>query len=263
VCTYFFYSEDNYFQICTSKKHKMILENLIDKSVVIIGGSSGMGLAVAKMAAQLGAFVTITSRSMERAKIIAGSIAGNITAAQLDVNDENSVTDFFVQLTAVDHIYIAAGSTKIVSFTENSLEDSMFAFNERVVGSLRIVKAALHKISDEGSVTFTGGISTDRPIAGAWVSGLGTASAEQLAKVLVMEYPHIRFNAISPGYTDTPMWDNIMGENKATILASVAEKLPVKKIATPDEVAFAVIFLMANPSVTGEVIHIDGGGRLI
>ena len=241
----------------------MILENLKDKAVVVIGGCSGIGLAVAKMAVQPGAVVTITSRSIERAKIIAGSFAGNIKAAQLDVNDEKSVIGFFEQQTAVDHIYIAAGSTKIVSFTENGLEDSMFAFNERVVGSLRIVKAAINKISKGGSVTFTGGISTDRPIAGAWVSGLGTASAEQLAKVMVIEYPHIRFNAISPGYTDTPMWDAIMGENKETILATVAEKLPVKKIATPDEVAAAVIFLMANPSITGEVIHIDGGGRLI
>ncbi|MBC7887311.1 MAG: SDR family oxidoreductase [Ferruginibacter sp.] len=241
----------------------MILSNLKNKTIIIIGGSSGIGLSVAKMAAENGAAVTITSRSLERAKIASKSIAGEIKAAQLDVNDDNSVKDFFEHQTAVDHIYIAAGSTKIVPLTESSLADSMFSFNERVMGSLRIVKAAITKISNGGSVTFTGGISTDRPIAGAWVSGLGTASAEQLAKVMVMEYPHIRFNAISPGYTDTPMWDAIMGENKLSILTTVAERLPVKKIATPEEVAFAVIFLMANPSITGEVIHIDGGGRLI
>jgi NAD(P)-dependent dehydrogenase (short-subunit alcohol dehydrogenase family) len=78
-----------------------------------------------------------------------------------------------------------------------------------------------------------------------------------------MELPHIRFNAVFPGYTDTPMWDDIMVENKTSILASIAEQLPVKKIATPEEVASAVVFLMSNASVTGEVIHIDGGQRLI
>jgi NAD(P)-dependent dehydrogenase (short-subunit alcohol dehydrogenase family) len=114
-----------------------------------------------------------------------------------------------------------------------------------------------------GSITFTGGVSTDRPIAGAWISGLGTAAAEQLARVLVMELPRIRFNAVSPGYTDTPMWDSIMGENKQQILAGIAATLPVKKIASPEEVASAVLFLMSNPSITGEVIHVDGGARLI
>jgi NAD(P)-dependent dehydrogenase (short-subunit alcohol dehydrogenase family) len=241
----------------------MITKNLKDKTILIVGGSSGIGFATAKMAVELGANVTITSRSLDRADIAAKTIHSKIKAAQLDVNDEKLVMYFFETHAPVDHIYIAAGSTNITSLTENDLQDSMLAFNERVVGSLRIVKAAINKINVGGSLTFTGGISTDRPIAGAWVSGLGTASAEQLARVLVMEYPHIRFNAVSPGYTDTPMWDAIMGENKVAILASVAEKLPVKKIATPEEVAFAIIFLMANPSVTGEVIHIDGGGRLI
>ena len=78
-----------------------------------------------------------------------------------------------------------------------------------------------------------------------------------------MEFPHIRFNAVSPGYTDTPMWDLFLGDNKEQVLSEVAEKLPVKKIATPEEVADAVIFLMSNKSVTGETIHIDGGHRLI
>ncbi|NIJ54605.1 SDR family oxidoreductase [Dyadobacter arcticus] len=114
-----------------------------------------------------------------------------------------------------------------------------------------------------GSITFTGGVSTDRPITGAWVSGLATASAEQLAKVLVMEFPTIRFNAVAPGNTDTPMWDGIMGENKIGILANVAERLPFKKIASADEVASAAVFLMSNASITGEVIHVDGGSRLI
>lgn len=241
----------------------MITQKLQDKTIIVIGGSSGIGFAVATIAAELGAAVVITSRSIERARIASERIGGDITVAQLDVNEEDSVKAFFAGIPSVDHVYIAAGSTKIASLTEGDLSDSLSAFNERVAGSLRIAKAAIGKINAGGSITFTGGISTDRPIAGAWVSGLGTAAAEQLARVLVMEYPHVRFNAVSPGYTDTPMWDVVMGENKAGILAAVAEKLPVKKIATPEEVAEAVIFLMANPSVTGEVIHIDGGGRLI
>lgn len=241
----------------------MITKNLKDKTILIIGGSSGIGLATARMAAESGARVIITSRSLQKAALAAKGILPGVQFRQLALNDEKSVNDLFKTLSDVDHIYVAAGSTKIASLTEENVDDSMTAFNERILGSLRIVKAAVDKINAGGSVTFTGGLSTDRPVPGAWVSGLGTAAAEQLARVLVMEYPQIRFNAISPGYTDTAMWDAVLGENKERVLASIAERLPVKKIAAPEDVAAAVIFLMSNPSITGEVIHIDGGGRLI
>ncbi len=241
----------------------MIIKNLKDKKIIVVGGSSGMGLATAKMAFEAGANVTLTSRKLDKATSVAGSIDSTVKGMVLDVDNEQAVNEFFSSFTTVDHIYIAAGSTKLGSVTEGSLEENMLGFNTRLYGNLRVVRAVANKINPKGSIVFTGGVSTDRPISGAWVSGLGTASAEQLARVLVMELPHIRFNAVSPGYTDTPMWDAIMGENKAAILASVAEKLPVKKIATSEEIASAVLFLMSNESVTGEVIHIDGGQRLI
>ncbi len=234
-----------------------------DKKIVVVGGSSGIGLAVAKMAYDWGADVTLTSREESRAVTVAASIGASVKGLSLDIDDGEAVATFFGAFTAIDHIYIAAGSTKLGNVTEGDLLENLQAFNTRLVGGLRVVRACAQKINANGSITFTGGVSTDRPIAGAWVSGLGTASAEQLARVLVMELPHIRFNAVAPGYTDTPMWDAIMGENKTNVLASIAETLPVKKIATPEEVASAVLFLMSNNSITGEVIHVDGGLRLM
>lgn len=241
----------------------MIEKNLKGKNIFVIGGSSGMGLSVAILANELGANVTLTSSDLNKAISVATSISSNVKGLALDVDNEQAVNEFFNSITQIDHIYISAGSTKLGKVTDGTLEENMGAFNTRLLGNLRIVRSVSEKINPSGSITFTGGVSTDRPIAGAWISGLGTASSEQLARVLVMELPHIRFNAVSPGYTDTPMWDPIIGESKAEIFASVAEKLPVKKIATAEEVASAVIFLMANPSITGEVIHIDGGQRLI
>lgn len=241
----------------------MFTKNLKDKTIIVIGGSSGIGLAVATMAHALGANVTLTSRDVNKALAVATGLGSTVKGLALDIDNEQAVQELFHSFAQIDHIYIAAGSTKLGPVTAGDLEENMLAFNTRLFGSLRVVRAVANKINPSGSIVFTGGVSTDRPIAGAWVSGLGTASAEQLARVLVMELPHIRFNAVSPGYTDTPMWDAIMGENKAEILAGVAQTLPVKKIATPEEVASAVLFLMSNPSVTGEVIHVDGGSRLI
>ncbi|WP_162847441.1 SDR family oxidoreductase [Sediminibacterium goheungense] len=234
-----------------------------NKKILVIGGSSGIGKAVAEMAYSMGNHVTLTSRQLPKAIATAKSIGNTVTGLQLDINDETQVEIFFNAIEGFDHIYIAAGSTKIGALTDGLLHQNLQAFHTRLIGSLSVVRAAIHRISSGGSFVFTGGISTDRPIPGAWVSGLGTAAAEQLARVLVMEYPYIRFNAVSPGYTDTPMWDDLLGENRNTILAEVAQKLPVKKIASPQEVASAVLFLMSNASVNGEVLHVDGGGRLV
>lgn len=239
------------------------MQHVTDKKIIIIGGSSGIGKAVATIAASAGNSVVITSRTLSKAEHVANEIRGRVTARELDVDREEEVSAFFNEFSSIDHIYIAAGGTGLGSLTEGTLGDHLSGFNTRVQGSLRIVRYAIHKINTGGSVTFTGGISTDRPIAGAWVSGLGTATVEQLARVLVMEFPHIRFNAVSPGYTDTPLWDAVLGENKTSVLTAVAAKLPTGKIATPEEVASAVIFLMSNGSVTGEVLHVDGGGRLV
>lgn len=233
------------------------------KYVFVIGGSSGIGKEVALLCAAQEAIVTLTSREAARAQAAASDISSEVSGLALDINNEKAVIDFFASVAAVDHIYIAAGATQLGSLTEGKLADSMKAFDTRLLGSLRIVRAVVDKMNPEGSITFTGGVSTDRPIAGAWVSGLATASAEQLARVLVMEYPDVRFNAVAPGYTDTPMWDTILGSDKESVLSEVAKSLPVKKIASAEEVASAVVFLMSNASVTGETIHIDGGGRLV
>ncbi|MFN4316167.1 MAG: SDR family oxidoreductase [Chitinophagaceae bacterium] len=241
----------------------MVARNLQGKEIIIVGGSSGIGLSVARLAYELGSNVSVTSRNLAKAVSVAASIGSTVKGLALNIDDENSVTELFRNVNEVDHIYIAAGATKLGKLNEGSLEENMATFNTRLLGSLRVVRAAAGKIRPGGSITFTGGVSTDRPIAGAWVAGLGTASAEQLAKVLVMEFPAIRFNAVAPGYTDTPMWDEIMGENKQEVLAGIAERLPIKKIASPEEVASAVLFLMSNASITGEVVHVDGGSRLV
>lgn len=241
----------------------MLTQNLAGRHVVVVGGSSGIGRAVAALAHEAGARVTLTSLSADKAQVVAAELGPTVVGAVLDVNDEARVNRFFATLGPLDHVYVAAGSTKLGSVLAEPLDDSLRAFDERLRGSLRVVRAAVGQVNPAGSFTFTGGVSTDQPIAGAWVSGLGTAAAEQLARVLVMEFPGVRFNAVAPGYTDTPMWDTVLGENKVAMLSGIASKLPVGKVATAEEVAAAVVFMMANHSITGEVLHVDGGARLV
>ncbi|QHW00393.1 SDR family oxidoreductase [Spirosoma endbachense] len=233
-----------------------------NKNIVIIGGSSGIGFATAQLAYQQGATVTITGTSTATAQQ-AAQLIGNVAAYPLDITDEHAVNRFFNQLTAIDHVLVSAGGTKLGSLFEGSVADHATPIQLRLLGNIHVVRAATPKLRSGGSFTFTGGLSTDRPVSGAWVSGIATAVAEQMARVLALDLAPIRFNAISPGYTDTPMWTNVLGDNREQVLATVAHTLPVKRIARPDEVAQAVLSLMQNKSVTGEVIHVDGGARLV
>lgn len=238
------------------------MTRLEGQKIVVVGGSAGIGLAVAQLALKQGAQVTILGRSEERLKTASDTL-GQVNYQVMDVGSESQVNHAFSAFDRVDHVYLAAGSTKLGGFLDGTVDETMAPFHERIWGAVYVVRAVAKKIPAGGSVTFTGGVSTDRPVPGAWVSGIGTATAEQLARVLALELAPIRFNAVSPGWTDTPMWDRILGENKAAVLASVAEKLPVKKIATPEEVAEAVLLLMKNGSITGESLHVDGGARLV
>jgi len=233
-----------------------------NERVIVIGGSSGIGKAVAIESFKQGAQVTVTGLTEKNFGDLKSGYP-NIAMAALDINDEPSVNTFFNGFDSIDHIYIAAGSTKLGSILDGTVDVHMAPIDLRLKGGIHVIRAAAKKINEGGSICFTGGLSTDRPVAGAWVSGIGTAAAEQLARVMALELAPIRFNAVSPGWTDTPMWDAVLGESKEEVFQQVAEKQLVKRLAKPQEVAQAVLFLMTNKSVTGEIIHVDGGARLI
>lgn len=234
---------------------------MTDQQVVIIGGSEGIGLAVAKAARALGARVLAVARTRKKLEAARDAVEGmDIHVA--DMNDIASVQEALSDLPAVDHVYIAAGSTKTGSPLDHPLNEFRQKFDERLWGSVDVVRAAHHLMRPGGSFTFTGGLSSDRPVSGAWVSGVATMATEQLARVLALELAPLRFNAVAPGYTDTPMWDQVYPEDGAQALSDVTNRQPIPRLVTADEVAQAVLLLMQNAAITGETIHVDCGARL-
>jgi NAD(P)-dependent dehydrogenase (short-subunit alcohol dehydrogenase family) len=235
---------------------------MTEQQVVIVGGSEGIGLAVAKAARACGARVLAVSRTRTKLEAARDAVSG-LEIRVADINDTASIEELFSELPTVDHVYIAAGSSMIGGPLDHPLSDFRHKFDERLWGSIDVVRAAHRLVRPGGSFTFTGGLSSDRPVPGAWVNGIATMAAEQLARVLAMELAPIRFNAISPGYTDTPMWDHIFRENGAKALGEVTRKHPIPRLVTADEVAQAVLLLMQNEAITGETIHVDCGARLV
>jgi NAD(P)-dependent dehydrogenase (short-subunit alcohol dehydrogenase family) len=235
---------------------------LAGQRVVVVGGGSGIGLAVAEAAIALDAAVTImdvSRENLERAR----QTAPRADLVVTDVRSEASVLGAFAELTTIDHVYVAAGTTKLGSILDGPVDEQLASLVLRLWGSVFVTRAAAKKVRAGGSLTFTGGVSTDRPVAGAWVASVATAAAEQLARSMALELAPVRFNAVAPGWTDTPMWDAVLGPNKAEVFASVAAKLPTRRLSSPREVADAVLFLMQNEAITAEVLHVDGGGRLV
>jgi NAD(P)-dependent dehydrogenase (short-subunit alcohol dehydrogenase family) len=237
--------------------------SLSNQHIVVVGGSSGIGLEVARLAVEQGAKVTIMGRSRERLDAAALTLESVQTVA-LDIAHEAAVKQAFTSIAVPNHVYVSAASFVGGSILDGNLVDFRQALEARLWGSVNVVRAVAKSMLEPGSsFVFTGGLSTDRPVKGAWATAVATAAAEQLARSLALELAPLRFNAIAPGWTDTPMWDGILGDTKAQTFEAIGSQIPVGRIASVSDVAHAVITLMANSFINGEVLHVDGGHRLV
>ncbi|MDG0853761.1 SDR family oxidoreductase [Roseateles puraquae] len=240
------------------------MTHLQDQHIIVVGGSSGIGLAVAATALRAGARVSIMARSRARLDRARQQLdAGDaLQTVAVDVTDESTVQLAFAGLPAPDHVHVSAAGFVGGSVLGTPMTELRAALDARLWGAVHVVRAAAPRMTAGGSFVLTGGISTERPAKGAWPTAVATAAAEQLARCLALELAPLRFNAIAPGWTDTPMWDGLLGASKADTFAAVAGRTPTGRLVTADEAAQAVLLLMSNASLNGEILHIDGGLRL-
>ena len=229
--------------------------------VVILGGSSGIGLATAKAARAEGARVIITGRSPERLQAAKAVLGGDVKTAAVDVADEAGTRALFTELERVDHVFITAGAVVFDPKLATEIESIRSALDTRFWGAFYAAKFAAAKMGAGGSITFMSGAAAIRPIRGASVATASCAAVESFARALAVDLAPIRVNAIQPGLIDTPFLDTL-GERRNAFIAEYSKRLPVGRPGRPEEVADAVLFLMKNGFVTGITLTIDGGGVL-
>jgi NAD(P)-dependent dehydrogenase (short-subunit alcohol dehydrogenase family) len=235
-------------------------QSLQGQNVVIIGGSSGIGLATARRAKDAGANLFLLSRNPERLRDAAEAIGG---AVQIVADIAAPQTTIFAGIDRIDHLLITAGTVHLQSLKDQSEADLSKVVSERMIGPLLAIKAALPLLHPASSITMTSGQFASRPAAVGAVVAAAVAAVESTVRALAIELSPLRVNAVSPGWVDTPLLDGLMGDAKRQVLEQTASTLPSRNIGRPEDIAEAILFLMANRFVTGEVLHIDGGGRLV
>ncbi|MER9947298.1 SDR family oxidoreductase [Mesorhizobium sp. M0047] len=230
------------------------------QNIVIIGGSSGIGLATARQVKDAGANLFLVSRNPQRLREAAEAIGG---AVQIVSDIAAPQPAMFAEIERIDHLLITAGTVHLKSLKDQSEADLLQVISERLIGPLLAIKAALPLLHSASSITMTSGQFASRPAAIGAVVAAAVAAVESTVRALAIELSPMRVNAVSPGWVDTPLLDGLMGESKRQVLEQTASTLPSRSIGRPDDIAQAILFLMANRFVTGEVLHVDGGGRWV
>jgi NAD(P)-dependent dehydrogenase (short-subunit alcohol dehydrogenase family) len=234
--------------------------NLANTQVLVIGGSSGIGLATAVAAGDAGASVTIASRSKFKLDTALGSIRGASRAVVLDTRDQSALERFFTREASWDHVVISAAQTPTGPVRTMDLADANAAMESKFWGAYRVSRAA--KIKDGGSLTFISGFLSVRPSAGSVLQGAINAALEALARGLALELAPVRVNAVSPGLIATPLWSSMAEEKREAMFARAAMSLPARRVGQSEDIANAVLFLAMTPFATGSTVRVDGGGAI-
>ena len=237
---------------------------LTEKRVVVLGGSSGIGLATAQAAAQAGASVVIVSSRKARVDAALSVLPAGAEGHALDLANETAVQALFAKLGGFDHLVFTAGeSLQLGNLADTDIEGARRFFDLRYWGALLAAKYGSGNIRPGGSIVFTSGLAGTRPHAG-WALGASICSAmEGLTRALAVELAPVRVNIVCPGVVKSPLWAGMTEDARAALYRQTAEKLLVGHVGETEEIAEAYLYLMRQTYGTGQVLVVDGGAALV
>lgn len=232
-------------------------------SILVVGGGSGIGFAVSEAALREGATVTIASTHAEKLALASARLGG-VESVQLDITDEAAVAAYFANSPSFDHIVSTAGDwgkARRGPFAEMNLDDARALFGVRFWGSAALAKHGAARVRDGGSITLTSGMSAFSPQKGSVMATAMAGSVAHLVYGLAVELAPVRVNGVFPGGVATEIFQGLPDAVRQTEEARFLSQ-PIPRIAQPDEVAQAYLYLMKGSYTTGQIIKVDGGGEL-
>jgi NAD(P)-dependent dehydrogenase (short-subunit alcohol dehydrogenase family) len=237
--------------------------SLSGKKVVVIGASSGMGLATALAAAEAGAKVTLVGRNSASLEKAVAEVGHGSQAVTADIADEGAIANLFEKVGTLDHLVTTAANLAYAPIQEFDSAAAQAIIASKILGPFYAVKHAAPRLSQEGSITFFSGVAAWKPFPNASIVAAANGALAAFARSLAVELAPIRVNAVSPGVVETPSWNEMPEEERNAFFENLSKQLPARRIGQANDLADAVLFLMQNRFTTGTVLHVDGGHRLI
>ncbi|MFE6055614.1 SDR family oxidoreductase [Kitasatospora sp. NPDC056446] len=236
--------------------------SLKDRRLVVVGAGSRTGRALAKAGSAAGAELLLAGPDPRKLEWTAGELSGPSKVLALDLADEQSIAGFADRAGGFDHLVSTAAVPANGPLRDLEAADVQRAFAAKVIGPLLLAKHLAGQVSTSGSFTFFSGVAAWRPAPGRTVMATTNGALAFLVQALAVEIAPVRVNAVSPGIVDTGSWDGL-GADKEAFLRGVAERNPARRVGATEDLVKAVLYAIDNPYVTGTVLHVDGGGRLV
>jgi NAD(P)-dependent dehydrogenase (short-subunit alcohol dehydrogenase family) len=236
---------------------------LSGQTVVVIGGSAGIGLETARRARAEGADVILTGRNHERLQGAARELGAQSTAV-FDAKDPGSLERFFRDLpTPIDHVMLTGPGPRYWPLQEIEFEQARLALSEHLLLAFWVARNAATKVRPGGTLLFMGGTGGRRAGRGLALVSAATAAMPALTASLALEFAPVRVNLIAAGFVDTPLSASLLGDRLEARRDQLRATLPIRRVVGPADVAALAVHIMTNTALTGATYDIDGGQQLV
>jgi NAD(P)-dependent dehydrogenase (short-subunit alcohol dehydrogenase family) len=237
--------------------------SLPGQTVVVIGGSGGIGLETARQARAEGAEVVLTGRDPDRLKQAAAEL-GALSSTAFDATDPVALDRFFQDLpTPIDHVLVTAGGPYYAPLADLDRERAHRDYDQHLWLAVEVARHAVGKVRPGGTLLFLSGTGGRRRGVGLSLIGAATAALPALVANLAVEVAPIRVNLIAPGFVDTPLSATLLGDGLDARREQLRATLPIGRVVGPGDVAALAVHLMTNTALTGATFDIDGGQQLV
>ena len=235
-----------------------------NEHVVVIGGTSGIGLPLARAVHALGCKLTVAGRGADRVADVAKSIGPRVGGRHLDLEDAESIRAALAEGPAIDHLVLVPIDQLMTNVKNFDVAAANKALHVKLTGYIEVVHTVLPRLKPTSAIVLFGGLAKARPYPNSTMITVANAGIVGVMRTLAVELAPIRVNSVSPGLVaDSPKWDDIVKKGANPVVNAMAARTPTRRLATGADVIHAVFFLLDNQSVNGHDVAVDGGAQLV